>query len=152
MDRIDKKILQLVQRDASLSKSEIAEQVSLSVTPCWRRLQKLEQSGVIQKRVALLNPDKLNLGVDVFVMIRTNQHNKKWLDKFVTIADEFEEIAELYRMSGDIDYMMRVMVPDINAFDRFYKKLISRIDLSDISSFFAMERLKYTTELSLDYV
>jgi len=152
MDKIDKKILRIIQKDSAQSQMEIAEKVGLSLSPCWRRLQNLEQSGVIQKRVALLSPEKLNLGVDVFVMIKTNQHNAEWLRKFIAAANELDEVAELYRMSGDIDYMMRIVVPDISAYDAFYKKLISKVGLSDISSFFAMERLKYTTELPLDYV
>ncbi|MCG8429308.1 MAG: Lrp/AsnC family transcriptional regulator [Chromatiales bacterium] len=151
MDKIDKEILRLIQDNADLSTAQIAERIGLSTTPCWRRIQNLEKSGVISKRVALLNRDTLNLGVDVFVSIRTNKHNAEWLAQFAETADTFPEIVEFYRMSGDIDYLMRVVVPDIAAYDRFYKRLIEKIDIHDVSSSFAMERLKYTTQLPVDY-
>ena len=151
MDRIDKKILACVQEDATLPVAQIAERVGLSTTPCWRRIQKLERDGVIRARVALLDRNHLNLRVDVFVAIRTNQHNTQWLEKFARTATDFPEVLEFYRMSGEIDYLMRVVVPDIAAYDRFYRRLIRKVDISDVSSSFAMERLKYTTALPLDY-
>jgi Lrp/AsnC family transcriptional regulator len=151
MDRIDRKILQHIQADATLSVADIAEKVGLSSTPCWRRIQKLERSGVIRKRVALLDRASLNLGVDVFVAIKTNQHNAAWLDSFASVVTEFPEVVEFYRMSGDIDYLMRVVVPDIPAYDAFYKRLIQQADIYDVSSSFAMEQLKYTTALPLQY-
>jgi len=151
MDRIDRKILEHVQADATLSVADVAEKVGLSSTPCWRRIQKLERSGVIRKRVALLDRASLNLGVDVFVAIKTNQHNAAWLDSFASVVTEFPEVVEFYRMSGDIDYLMRVVVPDIPAYDAFYKRLIQQADIYDVSSSFAMEQLKYTTALPLQY-
>lgn len=151
MDRSDKKILGLLQQNCSLSTAEIAEQIGLSTTPCWRRIQNLEKSGVIQKRVALLDRKAINLGVDVFVAIKTRHHNAEWLDKFAEAVSSFAEVVEFYRMSGDIDYLMRVVVPDINAYDRFYKRLIEKVDIQDVSSSFAMEQIKYTTALPVDY-
>ena len=152
MDRTDLRILDCLQEDASLSTAEIASRVGLSSTPCWRRIQNLEKRGVIQGRVALLDRDQLNCGVDVFVAIKTQQHNAKWFTQFAAVVEQFPEVVEFYRMSGEIDYLMRVVVPDIAAFDQFYKRLIQKIDLSDVSSSFAMERLKHTTALPLDYV
>ncbi|MCY3770012.1 MAG: Lrp/AsnC family transcriptional regulator [Gammaproteobacteria bacterium] len=149
MDHIDLKILDCLQHDASLSASEIAEKVNLSKTPCWRRIQMMEKSGVISKRVALLNREKLNRDMDVFVTIRTNQHNAKWFRKFSVIVNSFPEVVEFYRMSGDVDYLMRVVVPDLRAYDRFYQNLIEKIDINDVSSNFAMEQIKYTTAIPL---
>jgi Lrp/AsnC family transcriptional regulator len=151
LDRTDKRILALLQQDASLPVAEIAGRVGLSTTPCWRRIQNLEKRGVITRRVTLLDRDALNIGVDVFVAIRTSQHNARWLESFAGAATEFPEVVEFYRMSGDIDYLMRVVVPDIASYDAFYKRLIARVDIQDVSSSFAMERIKYTTELPLDY-
>lgn len=152
MDRLDRKILECLQNDSSQSVADIAEHIGLSTTPCWRRIQKLEKTGVVRKRVALLDRHQLNLGVDVFVSIRTNQHNARWFEDFSAAVDNFPEVVEFYRMSGDIDYLMRVVVEDIAAFDDFYKRLIERVELSDVSSSFAMEQLKYTTALPLEYV
>lgn len=152
MDRIDRKILELIQQDATLSTAQIAERVGLSTTPCWRRIQNLEKRGIIRARVALLDRNQLNLGVDVFVAIRTNQHNIEWLESFAEVVTALPEVMEFYRMSGEIDYLMRVVVKDIAAFDAFYKKLIQQANISDVSSSFAMEQLKYTTAVPLDYV
>jgi Lrp/AsnC family transcriptional regulator len=151
MDRLDKKILAELQADASLPVARVAERVGLSTTPCWRRIQNLEKKGVIEKRVTLLNRDALNLAVDVFVAIRTSQHNAKWLGAFAEAVIDFPEVVELYRMSGEIDYLMRVVVPDIASYDAFYRRLIRKVDIQDVSSSFAMERIKYTTELPLAY-
>ncbi|MDX1514652.1 MAG: Lrp/AsnC family transcriptional regulator [Gammaproteobacteria bacterium] len=151
MDAIDRKILACLQESATLPVAEIAERVGLSTTPCWRRIQNMEKKGVIRKRVALLDREHLNLGVDVFVAIRTNQHNVEWLDKFASAVSGFPEVVEFYRMSGEIDYLMRVVVPDIAAYDAFYKRLIQQVSIADVSSSFAMERIKYTTALPLDY-
>ena len=152
MDRIDLRILDLLQHDATLSTAEIAEAVGLSTTPCWRRIQNLEKEGVIARRVALLDRDHLNVGVDAFVAIRTDEHNKRWLDAFAKAVAAFPEVIELYRMSGEVDYLMRVVVPDLAAYDSFYLRLIREADLHDVSSSFAMERIKYTTALPLTYV
>jgi len=151
MDKIDRNILILLQEDSTLSTADIAERVGLSTTPCWRRIQRLEESGVIRKRVALLARDKLNLGVNVFVAVKTNQHNWEWLAKFSEAVNQFPEVVEFYRMAGESDYLLRVVVPDIPAFDTFYKKLVQTTDLSDVSSSFAMEQIKYTTALPLEY-
>ncbi len=151
MDDIDRSILTNLQDDATLSLNEIAGRVGLSPTPCWRRIQKLEESGVIRARVALLDGAKLNVGVTVFVSIRTNQHNSEWLEKFAEAVAAIPEVVEFYRMSGEIDYLLRVVVPNIEAYDAFYKRLIDVIDLSDVSSSFAMEQIKYTTALPLAY-
>lgn len=151
MDDIDRKILGLLQKDATLSTAEIAEMVGLSTTPCWRRIQILEQEGYITRRVALVDRTKVNVPLDVFVAIRTNEHNFEWLDEFARIVCEFPEVVELYRMSGEVDYLMRVVVPDMTAYDTFYKQLIKKVQLTDVSSSFAMERIKYTTALPLDY-
>jgi len=151
MDRIDKRILSHLQEDSNESVADIARSVGLSTTPCWRRIQKLERAGVVRKRVALLDRHEINLGVDVFVAIKTNQHNAKWLAGFTAVVEDLPEVVEFYRMSGDIDYLMRVVVQDISAFDKFYKRLIERVQLSDVSSSFAMEQIKYTTALPLDH-
>jgi Lrp/AsnC family transcriptional regulator len=152
MDSFDKHILRILQKDCTLSTSDIAEQVGLSTTPCWRRIQAMEKSGIITKRVALADPNKLNVGLSIFVMIKTNQHNPAWLANFATIIGQFPEIVEAYRMSGDVDYLLRVVVPDMKAYDHFYKQLITQADFSDISSSFSMEEIKYTTALPVDYV
>ena len=151
LDRIDRRILDHLQHDASLSTAEIADRVGLSTTPCWRRIQNLEKAGVLRSRVALLDRDRLNLGVDVFVALRISQHSEEWLEKFSHAVDDFPEVVEFYRMSGDVDYLMRVVVPDIKAYDAFYKRLIRQTGIADVSSSFAMERIKYTTALPLDY-
>ncbi|MGU3576430.1 Lrp/AsnC family transcriptional regulator [Brucellaceae bacterium C25G] len=152
MDRLDRKILRLLQEDATLAVADVAKKVGLSTTPCWRRIQKLEEDGIIKRRVAILDPAKINARVTVFVSIRTNSHSNEWLKRFSEVVQEFPEVIEFYRMSGDIDYLLRVAVPDIAAYDAFYKKLINRIDIRDVSSSFAMEQIKYTTELPLDYM
>ncbi|MDZ4729655.1 MAG: Lrp/AsnC family transcriptional regulator [Xanthomonadales bacterium] len=151
MDSIDKSILQCLQQDVTLSTATIAERIGLSTTPCWRRIRLLEKAGVIKSRVAVLDRGKLNVGVDVFVSIRTNQHTEKWLDNFAKTVSAMPEVMEFYRMSGDIDYLLRVVVPDIAAYDRFYKRLIKQVEISDVSSSFAMESIKYTTALPLEY-
>ena len=152
MDRLDKKILRLLQEDATLAVADVAKKVGLSTTPCWRRIQKLEEEGVIQRRVAVLNPDKVNTRVNVFISIRTSSHSLEWLKRFSEVVQEFPEVVEFYRMSGDVDYLIRVVVPDIAAYDVFYKKLIAKIEIRDVSSAFAMEQIKYTTQLPLDYM
>jgi len=151
MDRYDTQILALLQEDATLSVAELAEKVGLTSTPCWRRVQKLEESGVIRKRVALLDPGKLNVGVTAFVTVKTSQHSAKWLDKFHALVASMPEVIEFYRIAGDTDYLLRVVVPDIATYDAVYKKLIQGAELADVSSRFAMEQIKYTTALPLDY-
>lgn len=152
LDKIDRKILALLQKDATTPVAEIGRKVGLSTTPCWRRIQKMEEDGVIRKRVALLDPVKINTKVTVFVSIRTNAHSTEWLKRFSEVIVEFPEVVEFYRMSGEVDYLLRVVVPDIAAYDAFYKRMIARIEIRDVSSAFAMEQIKYTTELPLDYM
>jgi Lrp/AsnC family transcriptional regulator len=150
MDPIDRKILGLLQADASLSIADIASKVGLSQTPCWKRIQKMEAAGVIKGRVALLNGHKLDLGLTVFVQLRTKQHDEVWLNKFAKAVMEMPEVVEVYRMAGDIDYLLRVVVRDTAAYDRFYKTLIKKVPLHDVSSSFAMEEIKFTTQLPLE--
>lgn len=152
IDEFDRKILAALQEDAGLSNAEIAERVGLSLTPCWRRIRNLEEAGVIRRRVALLDRRKLNVGVTVFVAVRTNQHTQAWLERFARAVDGIPEVVEFYRMAGDTDYLLRVVVPDIAAYDGVYKRLIEKIDLTDVSSSFAMEELKYTTAVPLNYL
>lgn len=152
LDDMDVKILALLQNDCTRPVAEIGKEVGLSTTPCWRRMQKLEEAGVIQRRVAVLDPAKVNVGVTVFVSIKTDQHSLDWLQKFHEAVVDFPEVVEFYRMSGDIDYLLRVVVPDIAAYDVFYKRLIGRIEIAKVSSAFAMEQIKYTTELPLSFV
>ncbi len=152
MDLIDRKILRCLQEDASLSLAAIAERVGLSTTPCWRRIQKLEQDGVILARVALLDPEKLNLGCTVFVRVLTNRHSSDWLERFAKAVAEIDEVVEVYRLSGEIDYLLRIVVPDIAGYDAVYKRLIASAEFSDVSASFAMETLKRTTALPLDYL
>ena len=151
LDAMDLKILGLLQADATMPIAEIGKIVGLSTTPCWRRIQKLDEAGVIRARVAVLDPVKVNVGVTVFVSIKTDQHSLAWLEKFHAAVIDFPEVIEFYRMSGEVDYLLHVVVPDIASYDTFYKKLISRVDISKVSSAFAMEQIKYTTALPLDF-
>ncbi len=151
LDSMDIKILTILQEDSTLPVAEIGKKVGLSTTPCWRRIQKLEQDGVIERRVVLLNPKSVNAGVTVFVAITTNQHNSAWLERFHMTVAKFPEIVEAYRMSGQVDYLLRVVVPDIASYDKFYKAFIAQIDLTDVSSSFAMEQIKFTTALPLAF-
>ena len=151
LDEMDIKILRILQEDATRPVAEIGKAVGLSTTPCWRRIQKLEEAGIIRRRVALLDAAKVNVGVTVIVSIKTDKHAIGWLEKFHEAVIDFPEVVEFYRMSGEIDYLLRVVVPDIAAYDAFYKRLISRIEISKVSSAFAMEQIKYTTTLPLDF-
>ena len=150
MDATDRKILAILQDDASLSVADVAARVNLSQTPCWRRIQKLTDSGVITKRVALVDPDALGLGLTVFVEIETGDHSKEWLGKFAAAIKEMPEVMEIYRMAGDVDYMLRITVPNMAAVDTFYQRLISMVPLKNVTSRFAMERVKYTTAYPVD--
>ncbi len=149
MDAIDRKILAVVQEDASLSVAEIGQRVGLSSTPCWKRLQRLEADGVITRRVALIDPEKIGLGITVFVSIETGDHSQDWLKKFAETVGAMPEVMEFYRMAGDVDYMLRVVVHDMPDYDRFYKKLIATVSLKNVTSRFAMERIKSTTALPI---
>ena len=152
MDVVDRKILSVLQQDASLSVAEIGDRVGLSSTPCWKRIQRLEADGVLQKRVALVDQDKLGLGVTVFVSIETGDHSQDWLDKFAKTVTAMPEVMEFYRMAGDVDYMLRVVVPDIAGYDAFYKRLIAAVPLKNVTSRFAMEKIKSTTALPIPEV
>ena len=149
MDAIDRKILAVLQKDASLSVAEIGNRVGLSSTPCWKRIQRLEADGVIQRRVAVVDQDKLGLGVTVFVSIETGDHSEDWLRRFAEVVAALPEVMEFYRMAGDVDYMLRVVVPDIPGYDAFYKHLIATVPLKNVTSRFAMEKIKSTTELPI---
>jgi Lrp/AsnC family transcriptional regulator len=149
MDAIDRKILGLLQQDASLSVAEIGSRVGLSSTPCWKRIQRLETDGVIEKRVALVDQDKIGLGVTVFVSIETGDHSQDWLAHFADTVEAMPEVMELYRMAGDVDYMLRVVVTDIQGYDAFYKRLIATVPLKNVTSRFAMEKIKATTALPI---
>ena len=151
MDQYDQKILALMQEDATLSAGEIADRVALSKTACWRRIQKLEEAGVIRGRVALLDPQSLNLGLTVYISVRTNQHNDAWAARFGEVISSIEEVLEAYRMSGDLDYLLKAVVEDMAGYDRLYKKLIAA-NLFDVSSSFVMETMKQTTVLPLDRI
>jgi Lrp/AsnC family transcriptional regulator len=149
MDAIDRKILAVLQDNASLSVAEIGSRVGLSSTPCWKRIQRLETEGVIQKRVALVDQDRLGLGVTVFVSVETGDHSQDWLGRFAKVVEAMPEVMEFYRMAGDVDYMLRVVVPDIAGYDAFYKRLIAAVPLSNVTSRFAMEKIKSTTALPI---
>ncbi len=149
MDAIDRKILIVLQEDCSLSVAEIGARVGLSSTPCWKRIQRLEADGVILKRVALVEQDRLGLGVSVFVSIETGDHSQAWLTRFAEAVQAMPEVMEFYRMAGDIDYMLRVVVADIASYDAFYKRLIANVPLKNVTSRFAMEKIKSTTALPI---
>ena len=149
MDAIDRKILAVLQEDASLSVAEVGNRVGLSSTPCWKRIQKLEAEGVIQKRVAVVDPEKIGLGVSVFVAIETGDHSEEWLGRFAEAVRAMPEVMEFYRMAGDVDYMLRVAVADMAEYDAFYKRLIALAPMKNVTSRFAMERMKHTTAYPL---
>lgn len=152
MDKFDRAILQILQDDCTRPVGEIAERIGLSSTACWRRIQKLEESGLIGRRVALLDAHALNVAVTVFAAIRTNQHNAGWLERFHAVVAGLPEVVECYRMAGDTDYLLRMVVPDIAGYDAVYKQLIRLEGITDISSTFAMEQIKSTTQLPLNYL
>jgi Lrp/AsnC family transcriptional regulator len=149
LDAIDRKILNVLQQDASLSVAEIGDRVGLSSTPCWKRIQRLEADGVILRRVALVDQNKIGLGITVFVSVESADHSEAWLQKFAEAVSAMPEVMEFYRMAGDVDYMLRVVVPDIQGYDGFYKKLIATVPLKNVTSRFAMERIKSTTALPI---
>ncbi len=149
LDPIDRRLLRELQVDATISIADLAEIVGLSQTPCWKRIKRLTDDGVIERRVALLDREKLDLGLVVFVSIRTARHDEAWLTAFARNASALPEVVEFYRMSGETDYLLKVVVSDIGAYDRFYKRLIATAELGDVSSSFAMEQIKFTTALPL---
>jgi Lrp/AsnC family transcriptional regulator len=149
MDRTDLRILAILQQDSSLPVAEVASRVNLSQTPCWRRIQKLEAAGVIERRVAILNPEAVGLGLSVFVEIETGDHSADWLGRFAASVQALPEVMEVYRMAGDIDYLLRVAVGSMAEYDDFYRRLIAEVPLKNVTSRFAMERVKSTTAYPL---
>ena len=152
LDRYDYAILGALQLDGTLSIADLAARVGLSSTPCWKRLKRLEEEGYIEGRVAIVNRRKAGLGVTVFVSVRTSQHDEKWLARFAAAVQALPEVQEFHRMSGDIDYLLKVVTTDIEGYDRFYKKLIKAVQLTGVSSAFSMEQIKFTTALPLHLV
>lgn len=151
LDSIDRRLLAMLQQNAETPLAELAEAVHLSNTPCWRRIQWLRERGYITRHVALVDPRKVNVGVTVFVAVKTSQHHQQWFETLREAVMDIPEIVEFYRMSGDVDYLLRVVVPDIRAYDALYKRLTQAVALSDVSSSFAMEEIKFTTALPLSY-
>jgi Lrp/AsnC family transcriptional regulator len=149
MDSTDRKILAILQEDASLSVGDIAKRVNLSQTPCWRRIQKLAESGVIARRVAIVDPDAIGLGLTVFIEIETGDHSHEWLQRFRSAITQMPEVMEIYRMAGDVDYLLRITVANMADVDAFYQRLIATVPLKNVTSRFAMERVKYTTAFPL---
>ncbi len=147
LDDSDRQILTLLQRDSTISLEAIAERLSVSLNTCWRRVRRLEEEGVIKARVAICDPEKLGLGQTIFVSVKTNDHSSAWLKKFGKTVTSIPEVVELYRMAGDVDYLLKIMVSSVSDYDRVYKSLIAKIDVDDVSAAFAMECLKNTTEL-----
>jgi len=152
MDDIDKKILSLLQINADIPVAELSKKVNLSSTPCWLRINKLYKQGYIKKKVAVIDRSKINLSTVAFVQIRTSQHNMTWAKKFIEGVKEMDEVVEFYRLSGTTDYLLKVLVPSIDKFDEFYKKLTDKVDLSDVTTSFSMEELKQTSNLPLHYI
>ncbi len=152
MDKLDAKILDLLQGNAELTAAEIADRVGLSKAPCWRRIQKLQEAGVIRRRVALLDAHALNVGTTVFVTLKTGNHSDAWFQRFVRAVHEIPEVTEIHRMSGDVDYLIRIVVPDIDAYDVVYKRLIAAVEFQDVSASFVLETIKHTTALPLCYL
>ena len=152
MNDIDKKILSLLQTNADIPVAELSKKINLSPSPCWLRISKLYKQGYIKKKVAVIDRNKINLSTVAFVQIRTSQHNMTWAKKFVEGVKEMDEVVEFYRLSGTTDYLLKVLVPSIDKFDEFYKKLTNKIDLSDVTTSFAMEEIKQTSNLPLNYI
>ena len=149
MDDIDRKLLARLQEDATTAMADLADHVGLSATPVWKRIQKLEQSGVIKRRVALVDPELVGVGLIVFVAIEAHEHSPDWMASFAAAMTSMPEVMDAYRMAGEVDYMLRVAVPDMAEFDAFYKRLIAAVPLKNVTSRFAMERLKHTTAYPL---
>ena len=152
MDKLDRKILDLLQKNGALTAADLAERIGLSKAPCWRRIRRLEEEGIIKQTVALLDARALNVGTTVFVTPKTGNHSEAWFERFVRAVRDIPEVTEIHRMSGDVDYLMRIVVPDIDAYDAVYKRLIAAVEFQDVSASFALETIKYTTALPLSYV
>ena len=147
MDDMDKKILRLLQQDSSISVSDIARQVGLSASPCWKRINRMETEGIIKRQVAILDANKLGYGLTVFVSIKTGEHSADWLTKFAETVQAMPEVLEFHRMAGEVDYLLKVVVPDMKSFDLFYKQLVELTALSEVTSRFSMETIKETMAL-----
>ena len=152
MDRKDKAILMALQEDAGVTVGELAERIGLSKSACWRRIQNLEEAGVIGARVTLLNQQALGLNLTVYTAVRTHEHTRAWFDQFHKVTMSMPNVMEVHRMSGDVDYLIRAVVPDMQSYDEMYKEMISKVNLYDVSSSFSMERIKYTTALPLHHL
>ena len=152
MNEIDKKILSILQANADIPIAELSKKVNLSATPCWARINKLYKQGYIKKKVAIVDRFKINLPVVAFVQVRTNQHNMLWSKQFIKAVKEMEEVVEFYRLSGTVDYIFKVLVPSIEKYNEFYKKLTDKVDFSEVTSSFSMEEMKQTSNLHLHYV
>jgi Lrp/AsnC family transcriptional regulator len=149
MDEIDRKLLGILQEDATLSIAQMAERVGLSPTPCWKRIQKLEAAGIIERRVVLVDPERIGMGLCVFIAVEAGEHTPSWLERFAAVVAGMPEVMEFYRMAGDVDYMLRVAVADMAEFDAFYKRFIAAAPLKNVTSRIAMERMKHTTAYPL---
>ena len=149
MDEIDIKILKLLQQDCNLPASEIAETVGLSTSPCWKRIAKLRETGIIKQQLSILDAAKLGFGLTAYVSIKTGEHSGTWLNEFSKTVTDMPEVMEFHRMAGDVDYMLKVIVADIDSFDKFYKRLIGSSAINEVTSRFSMEKIKETTELPL---
>ena len=152
MNDIDKKILSILQVNADIPIAELSKKVNLSATPCWARINKLYKQGYIKKKVVVVDRKKINLSVIAFVQVRTKQHSTEWLKKFIKAVSEMDEVIELYRLSGTVDYIFKVLVPSIEKYNEFYKKLTDKIDFFEVTSSFAMEEIKQTSNLPLKYI
>ena len=152
LDRKDRLILEALQRDATLTVAELAESIDLSKSACWRRIQNLEEAGIIGARVTLLDQRALGLDLTVFTAIRTHEHTADWFDQFQSVTTSMPNVMEVHRLSGDVDYLIRAVVPDMRSYDSMYKEMISKVNLFDVSSSFSMETIKYTTALPIDQV
>ena len=149
LDRLDLQILDALQKDATVSMVVLGAQVGLSCTPCWKRIKRMEDTGLIERRVAIINRKAVGLPVTVFVSIRAGQHDEKWLQRFAAVVSALPEVQEFHRMSGDVDYLLKVVASSIEGYDQFYKKLIGLADMAGVSSAFSMEQIKSTTSLPL---
>jgi len=152
MNEIDKKILSILQVNADIPIAELSKQVNLSATPCWARINKLYKQGYIKKKVVVVDRKKINLSVIAFVQVRTKQHSTEWLKKFIKAVSEMDEVVELYRLSGTVDYIFKVLVPSIEKYNEFYKRLTDKIDFFEVTSSFSMEEIKQTSNLPLKYI